>query len=107
MAKRGRPGKGDSLGEDPRGKHAARQRRQVSLHLLAGTLTVQEASEALGVRASGFDKLRQQCLLRASALLAPTRRGFRRSELSQAQTDLEKLRHEVVQLKPDLYAQRI
>lgn len=107
MAKRGRPVKGDQLVEDLSGSYSARQRLRVILQTLAGTLTVEDAGAALGVGRSGFHKLRQQFLLRATSLLEPRPRGRRRPEPSEADIELAKLRQEVVQLKLDLKAQQI
>lgn len=107
MAKRGRPVKGDQLVEDQSGSYSARQRLRVILQTLAGTLTVEEACAALGVKRSGFHKLRQQFLLRATSLLEPRPRGRRRPEPSEADIELAKLKQEVVQLKLDLKAQQI
>jgi transposase-like protein len=107
MAKRGRPVKGDQLVEDLSGSYSARQRLRVILQTLAGALTVQQACAALGVRRSGFHKLRQQFLVRAAGLLEPRPRGRCRPEPSQAEIELAKLRQEVVQLKLDLKAQQI
>jgi hypothetical protein len=107
MARRGRPVKGDQLVEDLSGSHTARQRLRVILQTLAGIMTVQEACSVLGVKRSGFHKLRQQFLVRAAGLLEPRPRGHRRAEPTQAEVELASLKQEVVQLKLDLKAQQI
>jgi len=107
MAKRGRPIKGDQLVEDSAGSELARQRLRVILQTLAGALTVEEACGALGVRRSGFHKLRRQFLERATDLLEPKPRGRRRPEPTATEVELARMKREVVELKLELKAQQI
>lgn len=107
MAKRGRPVKGAELVEDLSGSQAAKQRLQLILQTLAGAMTIEEACSALGIRRSGFHKLRQQFLAQAAGLLEPKPRGRQRPRPTDAQVELARLKQEIIQLKLDLKAQQI
>ena len=106
-AKRGRPVKGAELVNDIGGSHAARERLRIILQTLAGTMSIQEASSVLGIKRSGFHKLRRQFLAQAAGLLEPRPRGRQRREPTEAELELAKLRQELIQTKLDLKAQQI
>jgi hypothetical protein len=106
-AKRGRPVKGAELVNDIGGSHAARERLRIILQTLAGTMSIQEASSVLGIKRSGFHKLRRQFLAQATGLLEPRPRGRQRREPTEAELELAKLRQELIQTKLDLKAQQI
>jgi transposase-like protein len=116
MAKRGRPAKGAELVNAVPGSEAsqasqasqvARQRLQVVLQTLTGALSVQEACLILGIGRSGFHKLRQQFLQQAMGLLEPRPRGRRPRQPSEAELEVQRLKHQIVQLKLDLKATQI
>ena len=107
MAKRGRPVKGAELVDSLAGSHAAQQRMRVILQTLTGVLSVQEACLIMGIGRAGFHKLRQQFLQQSMALLEPRPRGRRPRQPSEAELEVQRLKHEIVRLKLDLKATQI
>jgi hypothetical protein len=105
--RRGRPNKGADLVTDVEGSEQARQRLKIILQTLAGAMTIEQGCDALGVRRSGFHKLRRQFLARATDLLEPRPRGRQRRQASEVDRQIAQLKHQIVQLKLDLKAQQI
>ena len=107
MAKRGRPIQGAQLVPSVPGSQTARQRLVVVLQTLAGALSIEDACSILGIKRSGFHKLRQQFLAQALGLLEPRPRGRRRREPTEAEQQVQRLQQEIVQLKLQLKATQI
>jgi hypothetical protein len=96
---RGRRANGPGLVEALEGSEEAKTRMKVIVETLAGTKSVQEACEDLGIGKSAFHQIRTESLIGALEKLEPKPRGRPRQELSGEQQDLERLRKENDQLK--------
>src|SRR5512133_2360187 len=75
MARRGRPVKGAELVNDLDGSYAACERLRLILQTLAGTLSMPQACQVLGISRSRFQAMRREFLARAPMLLEPRPRG--------------------------------
>ena len=104
---RGRPPLGPAHVERLQGSPEAKARLEAILQTLAGTLTIPEACQRLGIAETRFHDLRRDVLQEALGALEVRPRG--RPPRASAETDarLETLRGEVESLKTDLRAAQI
>ena len=77
------------------------------LETVAGTCTVEEACEKLGVGPAAFYKLRERTLEDAAASLEPRKVGRPKKQKSPEQQEIEKLRQELFETRFELQAARI
>jgi hypothetical protein len=106
--RRGRPHEGAELVDKLDDcSDEARRRLKVIFQTLAGSFTVDEACETLGIRRSAFHKLRGQFIGHAVHLLEPRTPGRRPKVVTPEQLEIRRLRRENERLAFELKAQRI
>ena len=107
-SRRGRPHEGAELVEKLDDcSEQARSRLKVIFQTLAGDVTVEHASQALGIRRSAFNKLRSGFIENAVGLLEPKTPGRKKKVITPEQAENQRLREENERLKLELQAQRL
>lgn len=84
----------------------AKKRLRVVLETVAGTRSVAEACEELGIGTARFHELREEALAGALASLEPRPPG-RPARREEPPPELDRLRREVAELRVDLEASRV
>ena len=108
MSRRGRPHEGPELVDKLDGcSQEARQRLKVILQTIAGTFTVEQACEILGIKRSAFNKLRSLFITSAVRLLEPRAPGRKKKVLTPEQLEVQRLREENEHLRFELKAQQL
>lgn len=108
-ARRGRPPMGPLLADSVDCSDHARERLRVVLATLAGSMTVDEACEALGIGPSRFHALRARFLADAAALFEPRSPGPAPMPEADAEArrEIERLRRENAELRLEATAARV
>jgi len=102
-----RPPSGPELVDGAEGSPDAKARLKVILETIAGTKTIAEACEALGIGEAAFHKLRTRVLEEAVEGLEPRKPGRKPKAKSAEEVRLRDLEDEVARLKLELKASRI
>lgn len=103
-----RPPKGPSIVDSIEGNDFARERLRAVLETVAGTSTIKQVCERLGIGEARFHVLRRQALETAMSDLAPKDVGRPPSPaLSPEAQRIAALEHEVERLKLELEASQI
>jgi transposase-like protein len=102
-----RPPSGPELVEGLEGSPEAKERLKVILETIAGTKTIAEACEQLGIGEAAFHKLRTRHLEEAVAGLEPRKPGRKPNEASEADEARSALEEKVKSLERELQATRI
>jgi hypothetical protein len=102
-----RPPSGPELVEGAEGSPDAKARLRVILETIAGTKTIAEACEALGIGEAAFHKLRTRVLQEAVEGLEPRKPGRKPKETSAEEEVVQGLQVELEKLKLELRAARI
>lgn len=103
----GRPPKGPRLADGLDASAEARKKLRVILETVAGTCTVEEACETLGVGPAAFYKLRERTLQEAATSLEPRKVGRPKKQKSLEQQEIDKLQAELFETKFELQAARL
>jgi len=99
---RGRHPSGPAYVQHLSGSEQARQRVEVILQTLAGTMRVQQACAILGVGEARFHQLRQEMLTAAIGALEPRPSGRPATVVTPAAAQVQQLQEQVGQLQVDL-----
>jgi hypothetical protein len=102
-----RPPSGPELVEGIEGSPEAKERLKVILETIAGTKTIAEACEQLGIGEAAFHKLRTRHLEEAVKGLEPRKPGRKPEEKREAVEGLLALEDKVASLERELKAARI
>lgn len=100
----GRTPMGPRLVQHMEGSDQAKMRLETILETLAGTLSVREACERLGIGEAMFHRLRNRVLQGAMTYLEPRPRGRPRHHPSEAEQQCASLTGEIEVLKSELLA---
>lgn len=100
----GRTPMGPRLVRHLEGSDQAKDRLEIILETLTGTLSIREACERLGIGEAMFHRLRNRVLQVAMADLEPRPRGRPRHHPSEAEQQCEALAGEMELLKSELLA---
>ncbi len=91
---RGRPAKGPKLVEDLEGSGDAKARLKAILETINGEKGVAEACAELGIGKSAFHELRTKAMQKLLSDLEPKPAGRPRKEVSEEQTEIDRLKSE-------------
>lgn len=98
----GRKPSGPALVGHLNGSEPAKERLEVILETIAGTLNIPQACERLGIGEAMFHRLRKDVLEAALARLEPKPRGRPPREISPEQARCQELEQRVQSLESDL-----
>jgi transposase-like protein len=104
---RGRPPLGPAHVERLQGSPEAKARLEAILQTLAGTLTIPEACQRLGIAETRFHDLRREVLQEALGALEVRPRGRPSRPVAPDPDRLERLERQVARLQLDLHAAQI
>jgi len=107
MTRVGRKPLGPQLVERLEGSQRAKRRLQVILETLAGTRSIIEACEKLGICESMFHRLRAEVLQTALDRLEPRPLGRPRRAISAETQQVDVLEQEVEELRTELQASQV
>ena len=107
MAKRGRTIQGPKAVQGMEGSEHAKQRLQVILETVTGSLSIKEACDRLNIGRSAFYELRRKALQHALEGLEPGPPGRPRIAADTENERIAELEQELTDLRIDLEASRI
>jgi hypothetical protein len=107
MTRAGRKPLGPQLVERLEGSQRAKRRLQVILETLAGTRSIPEACEILGICESMFHRLRAEVLQTALDRLEPRPLGRPRHAITVETQQVDALEQEVEELRTELQASQV
>ena len=105
--RRGRPPKGAKHARKVDGSELAKERLEVILETLTGTLSVEDACAQLGIGAAQFHRLRDRALSGAAEALEPKPSGRRASEPDPEQSRIDELEQELDEAYLELETSRV